>query len=78
MSICSLTCQQSIFKRYRGDKHLSEFLPTDGGKKSTAWNMEQNGYGTKLHYCHAMYNKFVEILVFVSCVQGLVGLNVDR
>jgi len=42
------------------------------------WNMEQNGYGTKLHYCHPMYNEFVEILVFVSCVQGLVGLNVDR
>ena len=40
MFIRSLICQQSVFKRYRSDKHLSEFYLQDGGKNQLAqiWN----------------------------------------
>jgi len=41
-SIWSLTYQQSVFKRYRSDKHFSEFLPTRWRQKSTGIDMEQN------------------------------------
>jgi len=42
MSISSLTCKQSAFKRYHSDKHFSEFLPTRWRQKSTGIDMEQN------------------------------------
>ena len=42
ISIWSLTYQQSVFKRYHGDKHFSEFLPTRWRQKSTGINMEHN------------------------------------
>ena len=42
MSIGSLTYQQSVHKRYHGDKHLSEVLPTRWRHKSTGLDMEQN------------------------------------
>ena len=32
MSAWSLTYQQSVFKGYHSDKHLSEFYLQDGGK----------------------------------------------
>jgi len=41
--------QQSVFKRYHSEKHLSEFYLQDGGKKST------NRYGTKLRHCMSAY-----------------------
>jgi len=41
MSIRSATYQQSVFKRYHSDKHLSEFHLQDGGKNQLA-DMEQN------------------------------------
>jgi len=31
-----LTYQQSVFKRYRSDKHFSEFYLHDGGKNKLA------------------------------------------
>ena len=34
--------QKSIFKRYYGDKHFSDFLPTRWRQKSTGRDMEQN------------------------------------
>jgi len=37
MSVWSLTCQQSVFKRYHSDKHLWEFYLQDGGKNQLAW-----------------------------------------
>jgi len=36
MSTWSLTCQQSVFKRYHSDKHFSEFYLQDGGKNQLA------------------------------------------
>ena len=43
MSVWSLTChQQSLFKRYHGDQHFSEFLPTRWRQKSTGIDMERN------------------------------------
>ena len=41
MSIWSLTCQQSVFKRYHTDKHFSEFSPTRRRQKWTDIDMEQ-------------------------------------
>jgi len=41
-----LAYQQSVFKRYRSDKHFSEFLPTRWRQKVN-WHR----YGTKLRYC---------------------------
>jgi len=40
MSVLSLTYQQSVFKHYHSDKHLSEFYLQDGGKNQLAkiWN----------------------------------------
>jgi len=40
MSVSSLTYQQSVFKRYRSDKHFSEFYLQDGGNNQLAeiWN----------------------------------------
>ena len=40
MSIWSPTDQQSVFKRYHGDKHVSEFYLQDGGKNQLTqiWN----------------------------------------
>jgi len=37
-----MTYQQSVFKRYHSDKHLSEFLPTRWQQKSTGIDVEQN------------------------------------
>ena len=36
MSISSLTYQQTVFKRYRSDKHLWKFYLQDGGKDQLA------------------------------------------
>jgi len=47
-----LAYQQSVFKRYRSDKHFSEFLPTSWRQKVN-WHR----YGTKLRYCHRMYRQ---------------------
>ena len=41
MSTWSLTCQQSVFKRYHSDKHFSDFYLQDGGKNQLA-DTEQN------------------------------------
>ena len=35
-----------VFKRYRSDKHLSDFLPTRWRQKSTGTVMERNDYVT--------------------------------
>jgi len=43
MSAWSLAYEQSVLKRYHGDKHFSEFLPTRWRQKSTE---------TKLLHCH--------------------------
>ena len=51
MSISPLTYQQSVFKRYHSDKHLSDFYLQDGGKKSTGIDMER-----LLRHCHPMYS----------------------
>jgi len=40
-SVSLLTYQQSVFKRYHGDKHFSEFLPTRCRQKSTGIDMER-------------------------------------
>jgi len=32
MSVWSLNCQHSVFRRYHREKHLSEFCPQDGGE----------------------------------------------
>jgi len=42
VSIWSVTYQQSVFKRYLSNEHLSEFLPTRWRQKSTGIDMEQN------------------------------------
>jgi len=42
MSIRSPTCQQSVFKRYHGDKTFIRVLPTRWRQKSTGIDMEQN------------------------------------
>jgi len=42
MSIWLLTYQQSVFKYYRSDKHLSEFLRTRWRQKSTGIDMEND------------------------------------
>jgi len=42
MSLWSLTCQQSVFKRCHSDEHFSEFLPTGWRQKSAGIYMEQN------------------------------------
>jgi len=42
VSIWSVTYQQSVFKRYLSNEHLSEFLPTRWPQKSTGIDMEQN------------------------------------
>ena len=42
MPLWSVTCQQSVFKRYHSDKHFSEFLPTRWRQKSTGIDIEQN------------------------------------
>jgi len=42
MSPWSLTYQQSLFKRYRSDKHFSEFLSTRWRQKSTGIDTERN------------------------------------
>jgi len=42
--------QQSVFKRYHSEKHLSEFYLQDGGKNQLA-GMEQNNVTA----CHPMY-----------------------
>jgi len=36
MSTWSLTYQQSVFKHYQSDKHLSEFYQQDVGKNQLA------------------------------------------
>jgi len=36
MSIWSSSYQQSMFKRFHNDKHLSEFYLQDGGKNQLA------------------------------------------
>jgi len=41
MSIWSLTYQQSVFKRYHSDKHLSQLYLQDGCKNSLGIDMEQ-------------------------------------
>ena len=43
MSIWSLTYQQSVFKRYHNDRHLSEFYAQDSYKNQLAYyiDMEQ-------------------------------------
>jgi len=41
ISILSLTCQQSVSKRYHSDKHLWEFYLQDGGKNQLT-DVEQN------------------------------------
>jgi len=50
MSTRSLTYQQSVFKRYHSDKHLSEFSPTRWRQKSTGIDMEQNYVTVTLCY----------------------------
>jgi len=47
-----MTYQQSVFKRYHSDKHLSEFYLQDGGKKSTGIDMERLLH---VRHCHPMY-----------------------
>ena len=42
MSVWSLTCQESVFKRCHSDKHFSEFLPTRWRQKSTGIDVERN------------------------------------
>ena len=42
--------QQSVFRRYHSDKHLSDFLPTKWRQKSTGIVMEQNDYVTVTLY----------------------------
>jgi len=42
MSTSSLYYQQSVFKRYRIDKYLSDFLPARWRKKISCIDMEQN------------------------------------
>ena len=42
LSVWSLTCQQSVFKRCRSAKHFWEFLPTRWRQKSTGKDTEQN------------------------------------
>jgi len=37
MSVWSLIYQQSVFKRYHGDKHFLEFYLQDGGKNQLAY-----------------------------------------
>jgi len=45
-SLWSLAFQQSVFQRYRSEKHLSQFYPQDGGKSQLA---------LKLRHCHPVY-----------------------
>jgi len=52
------TDQQSVFKRYYSDKHLSEFLPTKWWQKSTGIDMVQN-YAT-LTLCIGAYENYGE------------------
>jgi len=53
MSILPLTYQESVFKRYHSDKHVSEFYVQDGGKN--------HRYGTKLRHCHPVYTVTVTL-----------------
>jgi len=41
--------EQSVFKRYHSDKHLSEVLPTRWRQKSAGTDMEQNYITVTLH-----------------------------
>jgi len=36
MSVWSLTCRQSVFKRYHSSQHFSELYPQDGGENQQA------------------------------------------
>ena len=57
MSMRSLTYQQSVFKRYHGNKHFSEFVPTRWRQKSTGIDMEQNYVTVTLcitNYCERL------------------------
>ena len=57
-----LAYQQSVFKRYRSDKHFSEFLPTRWRQKVN-WHR----YGTKLRYCHRMYRQKNQTVTVSEC-----------
>jgi len=54
MSTRSLTCQQSVSKRYHSDGLYSVFYLQDGGKKSTGIYMEQNYVTVTLIYKFAL------------------------
>jgi len=54
MSIWSLTCQQSVFKRYHSDKHLSEFYLQDGGTKINWYR-----YWTIIRHCVTSLSPYV-------------------
>ena len=56
MCTWSMTYQQSVFKRYHSDRHLSEFLPTRCRQKSTGIDMEQN-YATVILCITAMWHR---------------------
>ena len=56
MCTWSMTYQQSVFKRYHSDRHLSEFLPTRWREKSTGIDMEQN-YATVTLCITAMWHR---------------------
>ena len=56
MCTWSMTYQQSVFKRYHSDRHLSEFLPTRWRQKSTGIDMEQN-YVTVIICITAMWHR---------------------
>jgi len=64
MSIRSLTYQQSVVKRYHGDKHLSEFLPTRWRQKSTGLDMEQNYTNITLCIAAGLFNKLTYLLTY--------------
>jgi len=72
-SLCSLTDQQSVFKRYNSKKHLWELYPQNVGE--TSWHR----YGTKLRHCHPIYVRRVDLYAKAYlCRWGGVWLAASR
>jgi len=77
MSIWSLTYQQSVFKHYHSDKHLSQFYLQNGGKNQEAyiWNkitsLSPYVYNTMPYmFCHiARHFEFTLFRVVASSCQ---------
>jgi len=64
MSAWSLTYQQSVFKRYRSDKHFSAFLPTRRRQKSTGVDTESNYVIVTL--CRPLLGHYVPWIMWIT------------